>query len=371
MSVDGLTDRVGVRRLHLSQFRNYESLDLELGEGFNVFVGANAQGKTNLLEALYWLSTTRLLRGSKDSEGIREGAEATKVEAEIAPHGTKISLQLAHGARKRALVNGLGLPRAADLLGRMPCVCVSSEDLLLARGEPSDRRTFLDLQLSSQSPAYLRHLTSYKRAVEQRNALLKSAHERSVGDFEFEPWEEEMARDAAYMRSSRQDYISRLIPLAHEYHGWMGQGESLDLRYVAKDECERMEEFVEALAKTRREDIRRGTTSIGPHRDDLLMFIDNRDVRQFGSQGQQRTAVLAFKMAILKNSKLEEGCAPLLLLDDVLGELDAQRRQALAELVAREGDQIVLTCTEAPTSKELCGRGAAFFTVSAGRILDS
>ena len=182
-----------VDTLRLEGFRNYSHLDLRLSPGFNVVSGSNAQGKTNLLESLYLLGTTRLLRGQKDAEAIQDGADRAAVEVELAGSGTRIGMGLERGARKRARINGLALPRAADLIGRLPVVCVSAADMAIVRGEPADRRLFLDLELSALSPAYLHHFALYKRAQEQRGALLRQSRERPIPGDLYEPWEAAMA----------------------------------------------------------------------------------------------------------------------------------------------------------------------------------
>src|SRR5688572_26090792 len=167
----------GVRELTLEGFRNYGGLHTDLSSGLNVLIGANAQGKTNFLEALYLVSTTRLLRGMRDAEAVMDGSERAIVKAELQHSHTSLSVLLEKGIRKRAQINGLNLPRASDLIGRLPSVCISSADLPIVREEPSDRRMFIDLELSQLFPAYLRHLTQYKRALEQKNALLKASQE--------------------------------------------------------------------------------------------------------------------------------------------------------------------------------------------------
>jgi len=168
---------LAVSSVHLDGFRNYENETVLLSKGFNVLAGKNAQGKTNFLEAIYLLSTTRLLRGQRDAEAIRQGHSRAIATVELGESETRLSVALEAGVRKRASINGLSLPRAADLIGRLPCVCVSTLDMAIVRGEPTDRRLFLDLELCALFPAYLRHLTLYKRALEQRNALLRDSRE--------------------------------------------------------------------------------------------------------------------------------------------------------------------------------------------------
>lgn len=335
----------GITHLLLENFRNYARLDLSLGEGFTLVTGPNAHGKTNLLEAIYLLASTRLLRGQRDTEGIREGAPGFRVEGTLAT-GTVVSASLERGGRKRFALNGASLPRAADALGRLPCVCVSAADLKLVRGEPVDRRLFLDLELSALYAAYLRDLATYKRALEQRNALLKAAQEGYVDDATFAPWEEAMARRGAAMRAQRLQYLGELGPQAAELHGVLGDGEDLRLGLEPKDEARSEEELRTLFTNGRAAEIARGLTLYGPHRDDVKISVGGRDARLYGSQGQQRSAVIAIKMATLLQAKTVLGAVPLLLLDDILSDLDASRRERLTEIVLANADQAILTCTE-------------------------
>jgi len=360
--------RLGVANIALEGFRNYASLLLDLAPGFNVLTGRNAQGKTNFLEGLYLLATTRLLRGQRDAEAIMEGRDRATVSAELTEGRTRLAIQLERGTRKRASLNGLNLPRAADILGRLPCVCVSAADMPIVRGEPSDRRLFLDLELSSLSPAYLRHLTHYKRALEQRNALLRESRDRSLPSVMYEPWEEQLAHHGAAMRLQRQQYVDRLSPSTSAVHSRMGSGERVDLSYVVRDEATDMTALSHALAACRMNDVARGGTSVGPHRDDLAIQVDGREARLYGSQGQQRTSVISIKLATLQVAREELGAPPLLLLDDILSDLDARRRALLVEVVLEQAEQAVLTCTEAEAAGERILQQARVFQVEAGDV---
>ncbi|HWA83836.1 MAG TPA: DNA replication and repair protein RecF, partial [Fimbriimonadaceae bacterium] len=272
------------------------------------------------------------------------------------------------GTRKRAILNGLKLPRASDLIGRLPCVCISALDLAIVRDEPSDRRLFLDLELSSLYPAYLRHLATYKRALEQRNALLRDSRDFMQPSVLFEPWEEQIASAGAALRLARAGYVAELTPVSAERHALMGEGESLGLAYVARDEAWTVDEIRAALERGRAYDVGRGGTSVGPHRDDLSIQIDGREARLFGSQGQQRTSVIAIKLATLEIGRQILGAPPLLLLDDILSDLDERRRAALVGLVLDRAGQAVLTCTEASAAgRDILDR-AKVFTVRAGEM---
>lgn len=354
-------------RLTLVDFRNYDRLDLPLGPGFHVVAGPNAQGKTNLLEALHLVGTGRLLRGQRDHEAIRDGADEALAQVETIA-GTTLAVRLVRGGRKRAFLNGVAAPRASDLLGRLPCVVISAEDLSVVRGEPSDRRLWLDLELSALSPGYLRHFSVYKRSLEQRNALLKQAREAAVAPVLFAPWEEAMAAHGAAIRRLRTDYLARLAPYAVALHGEMGGGEALEVAPRPHDEATGVEEALDRLVSGRPHDVARGSTTSGPHRDDVAIRVGGREARLFGSQGQQRTAVIAIKMATLLLGRDERGVAPLLLLDDILSDLDADRRGRLVGLAGEHAHQCVLTCTEPSAAGPDILSRAAVLRVEKGRV---
>lgn len=364
----GLRIRHGVRRLRLESFRNYQCADIELDPGFNILVGPNAQGKTNLLEALYALATTRLLRGMRDSEAIREGDPSARIEAELIDTGTLLGLNYVRGGRKKATLNGMPLTRAADIMGRLPSVCSSLADMPIVAGEPSERRMFIDLELSQLEAAYLRHLAHYKRALEQRNALLKSAQDGFRDPEAFIPWEKHLGAHGASLRAIRMRFVSALAPLAFDVHGHLGNGEVLAIRYAPRDPSMTEQELLNALEASRGQDIARGTTTIGPHRDDMTIEIDGKEARLFGSQGQQRTAVLSLRMATLQYGSETLGSPPLLLLDDILSDLDEGRRSRLVEWISEHCGQAVLTCTETDSIGEAIMGRATVFAVSGGTL---
>ncbi len=359
---------IGVSSVSLEGFRNYSQLFLELNAGFNVLTGPNAQGKTNFLESLYLLSTTRLLRGQRDVEAIREGSSKATVSAQTFQFDSRLTVVLERGIRKRALLNGVSLPRAADLIGRLPTVCISTADLEIVRGDPAERRMFLDLELSSLSPGYLRHLSLYKRALEQRNALLRESKEHMQPPATFEPWETQLAHHGTGMRTARLEYVGRLQVPTAKSHSLMGDGEEIGLEYLVRDEASTEEELLEALSKSRHHDVCRGGTSVGPHRDDLSIDVGGRDARLYGSQGQQRTAVISLKLATLEVAREELGAPSLLLLDDILSDLDEHRRRRLVDIVADRAAQAVLTCTEASAAGERILDVARVFSVRAGEV---
>lgn len=358
---------MSLETLHLRDFRNYEGLECQLSSGVNLVVGPNAQGKTNLLEAIYLLSTGRLLRGMKDAEAIRADCQTAEIRGELAESGTEIKILLERGVRKRAALNGASLPRTSDLLGRLPCVIFSNDDLAIVREDAGSRRMFLDSELSQIFPAYLRHFAAYKRALEQRNALLKLAEQQPVGEEVFEPWEAQIAEHGTAMREYRERFVLDLGKLGAPIQAELANGESFLLSYVRKDGGH----LADSLRELRHADVRRGSTTVGPHRDDFSITVSGLEARHFGSQGQQRTAAIALKLATMRVITETLGAPPLILLDDVLSELDAHRREHLLKWVDEVQTQTILTCTEAEQAGEKIAQNAAVFHVRAGTVRGS
>ncbi len=351
-------------KLSAANFRIIDRAEVVPSSGFNILCGANGQGKTTFLEAIHLVSTGRLWKGAKDIQAIQDGQNETLVSAELTQSGTELAVHIVRGSRRKALVNSLGLPRASDLLGRLPTVSFSAVDLEIVRGEPADRRDFLDEELAQLYPAYLRHLAAYKRAVEQRNALLRQARDYWQGAEVFEPWEESLAEHGQGLRTFRTQWLNEITPLAAAHHAQLSEGEVLNLAYMPKDEGL----SPRTLAATRGEDIARGSTSLGPHRDEVLITISGREGRVFASQGQQRTAVISLKLAVQSLAQRVFGFPPLLLLDDVFSDLDARRRGALVDFAQSQQAQVFLSCTES----EMAGSGlvsqSTVFRVESGRI---
>lgn len=347
--------------LTTKRFRCLVDQRLELSPGLNIIAGQNAQGKTSILEALYLCATGQLLRGRRDSEAICLGQHDAFVEVRLEPSGSKIQVELRAGVRKRVLLNEKVLPRPSDVMGRLPIVTFSMEDLAIVRGEPSDRRRFLDLELSQNYPGYLKALTAYRRSLEQRNALLKASQERHVSEDEFQPWELSLAANGESIRVRRSDFIDKLSPKVAQFMHELG-GESIRLELQVSDN----EPLELQLRERRRADVSRGSTSVGPHRDDLGIFIEEADARAFASQGQQRSAVMAIKAGVFGVITELHGRPPTLLLDDVFSDLDAHRRSRLVGLVRDTAGQVLITCTEPGQAGEALISVAKVFHVEKG-----
>jgi DNA replication and repair protein RecF len=352
--VTSVDARVVLRSLALRDFRNLARLDLAIPAAGVAIVGENGQGKSNLLEAIYYLHLLRSVRGARDVDVIRFGAEGFHIAAR-AEGGVHRELSVGFertGRRKRVKVDGVEPPRLSDALGALPCVLFSPADVDLVAGAPSARRRYLDILLALSSRPYLAALQRYRHALAQRNAALREAFRASGGRTEqrVAVWEAPLAEHGATLWCERVAWASQASPRFAEMCAAIGEQAPVGMRYAtALEPATRAHEAVrESLARGLEEkrglDIRRGLTHTGPHRDDLTLTLDGRELRAFGSAGQQRTAAIALRL--LEGDTLHErgGAAPLLLLDDPFAELDVRRSARILELLAAHGmGQTILT----------------------------
>lgn len=355
---------VTLARVAIQDFRNLTFVEVEPSAGLNILVGQNAQGKTSTLEAIHLVSTGRLLRPGKEGGAIQTGKHEAAVYASVEPIRTEIRVVLKHGLRKQVLLNGSHLKRASDVLGRFPTVSFSSLDLALVDGDPSDRRGFADAELSQLYPAYLRAFSVYRRALDQRNSLLKAAQEQSVGASEFEVWEGPLADAGDAMRAYRLSWLASLEAHAAIAQERLGSGEVVKLRWHLAEDGD----LATILAETRRRDVARGSTTCGPHRDELEITLDGVPAKTHASQGQRRSIVISLKAAVLETAREVLGVPPALLLDDVFSDLDAGRRSILVDLAREQGGQVFITCTEFEQGGKLLDGDATLFRVESGRV---
>ena len=347
-----------VHAIALKNYRNYENLTLSLDEGINIFLGANAQGKTNLLEAICYASLGRSHRTHQDGDLIRFGQEAGSLQLAFSRFAAKSRLEFlfARGRRRKISLNGEPI-RLKELVGTLNTVLFSPEDLFIIKGAPAERRRFLDGEISQASPAYYHELATYQRLVAQRNALLKRIRERRAAPAALAPWEPQLAASAARVTAKRLEVVRKLGMLANLMQRRIsGSQENLALSLVIDSSGGEAPPTVtnaletwynEKLQECRENDIARGATTVGPHRDDLMLAVNGVNLRSFGSQGQQRTGALSLKLSELEFLRSETGEYPILLLDDVMSELDADRRQALLAFLRKEHIQTIITATDA------------------------
>lgn len=361
-----------ITRLELKQFRNYEEAVLRPCTGITVLYGNNAQGKTALLEAIVLSCTGRSHRTSRDRELIFWGQPAGRVfvQAEKRDGSHEVEMLLSDCRRKIVKVNGGTLQRTGELMGHINGVLFAPEDLRMVKDGPSERRRFIDMELSQIKPAYYYALQHYAHALMQRNKLLRDmAVKPSLRDM-LEDWDVQLARYGAAIMLRRAAFVERLSQAAHENHLEISGGlEDLKARYVPGVDLDGdvpEQALLRALRAAHETDIRRGTTTVGPHRDDLMLTISGMDVRMYGSQGQQRTTALSLKLAELDIMRSEIGEWPVLMLDDVMSELDPKRRRQL--LARLEGIQTIVTCTDLSDLAE--AQIGAAWRIENGRIVD-
>lgn len=348
-----------ITELTLRSYRSYETLHLAFDPGVQIFLGANAQGKTNIIEALYYAAFGRSHRTSSDAELIRVGADGAHIGLSFRRHDVpgELSFTFARGARRRITYAGESL-RQRDLVGLLPMVLFSPEDLFLVKGAPALRRRYLDAELSQASPAYYGELLRYTRILKQRNAVLKDIRERLAAPDDLSPWDAQLARSAAYIVTRRIAAVAQLGALSARVQAVLAAGEELALAYeiagaggedFAEDDMTESLHvwYNKMLCEGRARDIVRAATGVGPHLDDLVLRVGGMSLRSYGSQGQQRTGALALKLAELFYLQENIGEAPILLLDDVMSELDADRRRALLDFIRHEHIQTFITATDA------------------------
>ncbi|MGH7776364.1 MAG: DNA replication/repair protein RecF [Candidatus Dormibacterales bacterium] len=355
-----------VSRLRLRNFRNYGRLDLELGPGLNVFLGPNAQGKTNLLESVALAALSTSPRARRESELIGPLGGEARVEAGVegagGGHVVAISIR-SDGERARRTIRVDGAPRrAVDLPGLLTAVLFWPEDLSLVKSGPEHRRRLLNETLVQVEAGHARDLAGYRRVLEQRNSLLKQVAAGRRPPQDLDVWDAELASTGERIARSRGAAVEELEPLAAATHAAVSGGEELRLRYQGPPQ-----DLLEAVQNSRAEDLGRGTTSTGPHRDDVAVTLGGREARGYSSQGQQRTAVVSLKLAEAALIEARTGTPPVLLLDDVLSELDGPRRAALLERVG-SGGQVVITSVEGSPFPEAVMAGAAVRCISAGEV---
>ncbi len=350
--------------LRLRDFRNYARLDADFTPGFHVLLGDNAQGKTNILEAIYLLATLRSFRGVGGAQMIRHGQKGYFVGARtVSRGGHDIKIYWSAAERKLAL-DAQPVRKLTDYFGVLRAVVFCTEDLQLIKGTSRSRRRFLDLLLAHTFPAYLPALQRYARAVRSRNALLKS---RSFDPAELDSFSHELLQSGGEIIRARHELIPKLSPLARlAYRRISNDAEELRLEYqpgVKRD-------FALELAQSRERERAQRLTVVGPHRDDLQLLLNDRSAAQFGSEGQKRTLAVALKMAQAEYLAGIQGTPPVLLIDDVMGELDVKRRSGLLPLLERAHHaqgQVFMTCAEQNWPREL-GRDLRRWRVQSGAL---
>ena len=332
-----------ISSLELADFRNIVSLHMDFSQGTNILYGENAQGKTNILESLYMISTTKSHRGVRDKDMIRFGMEESHIRSLIMKGGIdyRVDMHLRKNRSKGIAINGQRIRKASELIGLLHIVFFSPEDLGIVKNGPAERRRFMDMELCQLNASYLHDLNQYNKTVENRNKLLRDIYMFPDLADTLEIWDAQLVNYGKKIISERKRFIEDLNGIVGDIHGKLsGNREHLVLRYEPNTLEEELEE---KLRRSRDRDIHMKTTSVGPHRDDFSFMDGETDLRRYGSQGQQRTCALSLKLSEIDLVKKIIGHQPVLMLDDVLSELDSGRQNYLLSAIG--GIQTFITCT--------------------------
>lgn len=359
-----------IKRLQMLNYRNYNVLDISLGPHVNVFMGDNAQGKTNILEGIYYCAFARSHRTSKDRELINWNSDNALLSVTVGRErlDKRIDISILKDGKKAIQINKIKIKKIGELFGNFNVVMFSPEDLKIIKDSPGVRRKFIDMELCQLNPKYYYNLVQYNKVLNERNSILRN---KNINKDILDVYDMQLVEFGYNIIIDRLEYIQKLNKYSTKIHSDITSGkEKIEFKYIStiKDLENIKENFYSLLEKNRSRDCERGITSIGPHRDDFTVLINDIDTKSYGSQGQQRTAVLTIKFSSLKIIKELTEEHPVLLLDDVLSELDFSRKRYILSTI---GDiQTIITCTGIEDLYEYLDDKSKVFKVKDGEILN-
>lgn len=366
-----------LKELDIKHFRNYGQQKLTFNQNITLFLGQNAQGKTNLMESIYVLAMTKSHRSSKDKEWINWDEEFSWIKATVQRKRGPLQLEIQlTGKGKKAKINGLEQKKLSDYIGAMNVVMFAPEDLSIVKGTPQQRRKFVDMEIGQVSPMYIHFLSQYQKVLTQRNQCLKDAYKNKNYISFLDVLNEQLAELAVKIISRRIGFIEKMGIWANNVHQDITQRkETLTIQYHPSfrldplvSQPEAVGQFVQQLEQLKEKELARGTTLLGPHRDDLSFHINETNVQQYGSQGQQRTTALSLKLAEIQLIYEEIGEYPILLLDDVLSELDASRQSHLLDAI-KDRVQTFVTTTGVEGLHHHTLENASIFRIQSGNAI--
>lgn len=350
--------------IKLKNFRCYASCEVFFSPNVNSIVGKNAQGKTNLIEAVYFACIGKSFRTSKEKELIKWGEENCSISlcAKNEYREKKLDIFLQKSAKKVVRMDDISIKRIGDVLGEIPIVFFSPDELKLVKDSPEERRRFMNIDISQTNKRYFYLLSRYEKILDNRNKLLKSTPNKEVVLETIDIWNKALAAAGLKITEERRKFIEQIAPYAEKANEFISNGEKLNICYKGID-AKSEEEYIKKLEKSFEKDYKLGYTTYGPHRDDIDIFLNGVEVKSFGSQGQQRTAALSLKLAELEIIKERTGEYPILILDDVFSELDEHRRRRLIKFTNR--CQTFITTTDISFTKDIANN----IIVEDGKIL--
>lgn len=333
-----------IKNIILENFRNYDNQEINLNQNINIIYGNNAQGKTNIIESVFLCAYGKSFRAKKDKELIKFDKDICKVEVSYSKVDREGTINAEINDKKTFFVNGVKQNKISDIIGKINVVIFTPDDIEIIKDGPQKRRRFLDMMISSLRPNYLHLLNSYNKVLEQRNNFLRQIKLENKNPAMLDIWDEQLSEYSFKIYEYRKYFIEKISNSIEDIHSLITKcgKEDIKIKYISNSKNK--ESFLENLKKSRAVDIKRGFTATGVHRDDFMIYINSRPVSIFGSQGQQRTAILTLKLCELKIVKEEIGDTPILLLDDYMSELDEKRRTSFLENI--KGNQVIITCTD-------------------------
>ena len=332
-----------IEDLKISNFRNYENQEIKLNKKLNIFYGENAQGKTNIIESIFLASIGKSFRSKKDSELIKFGEDFARIEIDFHKSDRSGNIEIGISNKKNININKIKIKKLSDLLGNINTVIFTPDDINILKGGPQNRRKFLDIMISQLRPNYMHIYNLYKKALDERNNYLKKIKLENVDENLLELWDEQLINYGNIISNYRNEFIEKIKEKINIIHNNItGNRENIKIQYIS--DCLEKNKFKDFLKERRKLDIIRGCTTRGIHRDDFQIFIDDKLVNVYGSQGQHRTAILSLKISELQVIADEIGENPILLLDDFMSELDEKRRNNFMENI--KNTQVIITCTD-------------------------
>ena len=352
-----------IDKMKLINFRNYENQEIQFNKNINIIYGDNAQGKTNILEAIFLSSFGKSFRTSKEKELIRFGQDKLMVEANFQKKDRDGKIRIEIGSKKQITVNGIKIKKLSELLGNINIVIFTPEDINILKDGPAGRRRFLDMMIGQLRPNYVHNLNLYIQTLEQRNNYLKQIKELNKPQEMLEIWDEKLAEYGEKVYLYRKEFVDKIINKINDIHKKItDEKEELKIEYISN--CSKKNEYLKILNERRKLDIIKGFTTKGVHRDDFVIYINNREVGVYGSQGQNRTVILSLKLSELNVVYDEIGEYPILLLDDFMSELDEKRRKNFLENI--ENTQVIITGTD---KVDLSTIDCSLYNVQKGEIV--
>ena len=351
-----------INKIKLNNFRNYFLEEINLEKNINIFYGENAQGKTNIIEAIFLCSIGKSFRTNKDKEMILLNKEKSIIEIEFNKSDRNGKIKVEIGNKKNVFVNGIKLKKLSELLGNINVVIFTPDDINILKGGPSNRRKFLDIMISQLRPNYMHVLNLYLKTLEQRNNYLRQIREESKDEKLLEIWDEKLADYAIKISNYRNEFIEKIRNKIKNIHNEITEKrEDIEIEYFT--ECINKEEYLRLLKSRRKLDIIKGYTTKGIHRDDFSIYINKKELSIYGSQGQHRTAILSLKLSELNIIYDEIGEYPILLLDDFMSELDKNRRNNFLEKI--NNTQVIITCTD---KLDIENKNILLYNVNEGKV---